>query len=53
MTTMTTFTSDKSLRNKQHVLTELHSFFINSRPPIGTILRPLITDDIDLIEKET
>lgn len=49
---MTTFTSGKSLRNKQHVLTERRAYFITDRPPIGTILRPLITDDIELIGKE-
>ena len=51
MTSMSPFTSGKSLRNKQRLLTEQGQCPITTRPPIGTTLRPL-TSDHELIEKE-
>lgn len=40
---MSTFTSDKSLRNEQHRLTSRPDEFITGANPIGTSLRPLPT----------
>lgn len=41
--TMSTFTSEKSLRNEQHRLTSRDVEFITGFSPIGTSLRPLPT----------
>jgi hypothetical protein len=40
---MSTFTSDKSLRNEQHRLTSNPDEFITGANPYGTSLRPLPT----------
>jgi len=40
---MSTFTSDKSLRNQQHRLTRRPDEFITGANPIGTSLRPLLS----------
>lgn len=40
---MSTFTSDKSLRNEQHRLTIRPDEFITGANPYGTSLRPLLS----------